>query len=47
VVIDFKPERTATPFFGIAPGPGTPMLQPFRAPNVTPPKTIGRGQGCP
>jgi type VI secretion system protein ImpL len=46
VVIDFKPERTATPFFGTSPGPGTAMLQPFRASNVTPPRTIGRGAGC-
>ncbi|HLK99780.1 MAG TPA: type VI secretion system membrane subunit TssM [Myxococcaceae bacterium] len=47
VVIDFRPDRTATPFFGVSPGPTTPMLQPFRGSNVTPPKTIGRGQGCP
>jgi type VI secretion system protein ImpL len=46
VVIDFKPERTATPFFGTSPAPGTAMLQPFRAANVTPPRTIGRGAGC-
>jgi type VI secretion system protein ImpL len=46
VVIDFKPERTATPLFGTSPGPGTPVLQPFRASGVTPPRTIGRGAGC-
>jgi type VI secretion system protein ImpL len=46
VVIDFKPERTATPFFGTSPGPGTAVLQPFRAPGVAPPRTIGRGAGC-
>jgi type VI secretion system protein ImpL len=46
VVIDFKPDRTATPFFGTSPGPGVPMLQPFRAANVVPPRTIGRGAGC-
>ncbi|KFE70552.1 type VI secretion system membrane subunit TssM [Hyalangium minutum] len=46
VVIDFKPERTATPFFGTSPGPGTPVLQPFRAAGVAPPRTIGRGAGC-
>jgi type VI secretion system protein ImpL len=46
VVIDFKPERTATPFFGTSPGPGTPMLQPFRAANVAPPRSIGKGAGC-
>ncbi|HVG63171.1 MAG TPA: type VI secretion system membrane subunit TssM [Hyalangium sp.] len=46
VVIDFKPERTATPLFGTSPGPGTAVLQPFRAPGVTPPRTIGRGAGC-
>jgi type VI secretion system protein ImpL len=46
VVIDIRPSRTATPFFGVSPGPGTGMLQPFRAPGVTPPRTIGRGAGC-
>ncbi|WP_224240865.1 type VI secretion system membrane subunit TssM [Hyalangium gracile] len=46
VVIDFRPARTATPFFGTSPGPGTGMLQPFRAPGVNPPRTIGRGAGC-
>ncbi|HYH98480.1 type VI secretion system membrane subunit TssM [Hyalangium sp.] len=46
VVIDFKPERTATPFFGTSPGPATAVLQPFRAAGVTPPRTIGRGAGC-
>jgi type VI secretion system protein ImpL len=46
VVIDFKPERTATPLFGTSPGPGTAVLQPFRAAGVTPPRTIGRGAGC-
>jgi type VI secretion system protein ImpL len=46
VVIDFKPERTATPFFGTSPAPGSPMLQPFRAANVAPPRTIGKGAGC-
>jgi len=46
VVIDFKPERTATPFFGTSPGPGTAVLQPFRASGVAPPRTIGRGAGC-
>ncbi|HEX8698803.1 MAG TPA: type VI secretion system membrane subunit TssM [Myxococcaceae bacterium] len=46
VVIDFKPERNATPFFGTSPSPGTPMLQPFRAANVAPPRSIGKGAGC-
>ncbi|MBN1208011.1 MAG: type VI secretion system membrane subunit TssM [Myxococcaceae bacterium] len=46
VVIDFRPARTATPFFGTSPGPGTGMLQPFRAAGVVPPRTIGRGAGC-
>ncbi len=46
VVIDFRPSRTATPFFGVSPGPGTGMLQPFRAPGVAPPRTIGKGAGC-
>ncbi|MDY7230939.1 type VI secretion system membrane subunit TssM [Hyalangium rubrum] len=46
VVIDFKPERTATPFFGTSPSPGTGMLQPFRVAGVAPPKTIGKGSGC-
>jgi type VI secretion system protein ImpL len=46
VVIDFRPARTATPFFGTSPGPTTKMLQPFRMPGVTPPRTIGRGAGC-
>ena len=40
------PARTATPFFGTSPGPDTGMLQPFRAPGVAPPRTIGRGAGC-
>jgi type VI secretion system protein ImpL len=46
VVINFRPARTATPFFGTSPGPNTGMLQPFRVPNVVPPRTIGRGAGC-
>lgn len=46
VVIDFRPARTATPFFGTSPGPGTGMLQPFRASGVNPPRSIGRGAGC-
>jgi type VI secretion system protein ImpL len=46
VVIDFRPARTATPFFGTSPGPSTGMLQPFRATGVNPPRTIGRGAGC-
>ncbi|MFL5348288.1 MAG: type VI secretion system membrane subunit TssM [Hyalangium sp.] len=46
VVIDFRPSRTATPFFGVSPGPGTGMLQPFRAPGVAPPRMIGKGAGC-
>jgi type VI secretion system protein ImpL len=46
VVIDIRPARTATPFFGVSPGPNSGMLQPFRAAGVVPPRTIGRGAGC-
>jgi type VI secretion system protein ImpL len=47
VVIDFRPSRSATPFFGISTRRNTKMLQPFRMAGVAPPRVIGKGgSGC-
>ncbi|MCP3098211.1 type VI secretion system membrane subunit TssM [Myxococcus sp. K15C18031901] len=47
VVIDFRPTRSASPFFGVSAG-GTPrLMQPFRMQGVQPPRVIAKGgTGC-
>ncbi|AKF82216.1 IcmF [Myxococcus fulvus 124B02] len=47
VVIDFRPTRSASPFFGVSPGRTPKMMQPFRAPGMSPPRVIAKGGvGC-
>ncbi|NRD51787.1 type VI secretion system membrane subunit TssM [Corallococcus exiguus] len=47
VVIDFRPTRSASPFFGITVGRNARLMQPFRMPGVLPPRVIGKGgAGC-
>lgn len=46
VAIDFRPERTANPFFGLS-GNTSRLLQVFRDPGLSPPRGIARGgKGC-
>lgn len=47
VVIDFKPSRSASPFFGVTAGRNAKLMQPFRMPGVQPPRVIAKGgSGC-
>ncbi|WNG34326.1 type VI secretion system membrane subunit TssM [Archangium violaceum] len=47
VAIDFRPERTANPFFGLSGNNTSRLLQIFRDPGLTPPNGIARGgKGC-
>jgi type VI secretion system protein ImpL len=47
VIIDFRPTRSASPFFGVSPGRTPKMMQPFRAPGMSPPRVIAKGGvGC-
>ncbi|QSQ15044.1 type VI secretion system membrane subunit TssM [Myxococcus landrumensis] len=47
VVIDFKPSRSASPFFGVSAGRNAKLMQPFRMPGVQPPRVIAKGgSGC-
>ncbi len=47
VAIDFRPERTANPFFGLSGNNTSRLLQIFRDPGLTPPRGIARGgKGC-
>lgn len=43
VSIDFRPERTANPFFGIGGNNTSRLLQIFRDPGLAPPRGIARG----
>ncbi|MFL5349072.1 MAG: type VI secretion system membrane subunit TssM [Hyalangium sp.] len=47
VAIDFRPERTANPFFGLSGNNTARLLSIFRDPGLTPPNGIARGgKGC-
>lgn len=47
VAIDFRPERTANPFFGLSGNNTSRLLQVFRDPGLSPPRGISRtGKGC-
>ncbi|WPB79301.1 type VI secretion system membrane subunit TssM [Archangium violaceum] len=47
VAIDFRPERTANPFFGLSGNNTSRLLQIFRDPGLSPPMGITRGgKGC-
>ncbi|HSP81410.1 MAG TPA: hypothetical protein VLQ93_23025, partial [Myxococcaceae bacterium] len=47
VAIDFRPERTANPFFGLSGSNTSRLLQIFREPGLTPPQGIARnGKSC-
>jgi type VI secretion system protein ImpL len=47
VAIDFRPERTANPFFGLSGNNTSRLLQIFRDPGLSPPLGISRGgKGC-
>jgi type VI secretion system protein ImpL len=46
VTVDVLPSRSVTPFFGPSPKPSTPVLAPFLAPGVTPPRGVGKGGAC-
>ncbi|WP_434391115.1 type VI secretion IcmF C-terminal domain-containing protein [Melittangium boletus] len=47
VAIDFRPERTANPFFGLSGGNTSRLLQIFRDPGLEAPRGIARkGKGC-
>jgi type VI secretion system protein ImpL len=43
VAIDFRPERTANPFFGLSGNNTSRLLQIFRDPGLFPPRGIARG----
>jgi type VI secretion system protein ImpL len=48
VAIDFRPERTANPFFGLSGSNTSRLLQIFRDPGLHAPQGIARGgKGCP
>jgi type VI secretion system protein ImpL len=47
VAIDFRPERTANPFFGLSGNDSSRLLRVFRDPGLMPPNGIAReGKGC-
>ncbi len=47
IAIDFRPERTANPFFGLSGNNTSRLLQVFRDPGLSPPRGIARGgKGC-
>lgn len=47
IAIDFRPERTANPFFGLSGNNTSRLLQIFRDPGLSPPRGIARGgKGC-
>jgi type VI secretion system protein ImpL len=47
IAIDFRPERTANPFFGLSGNNTSRLLQIFRDPGLSPPRGISRGgKGC-
>jgi len=47
IAIDFRPERTANPFFGLSGNNTARLLQIFRDPGLSPPFGISRnGKGC-
>jgi type VI secretion system protein ImpL len=43
ISIDFRPERTANPFFGIGGNNTARLMQVFREPGLVPPNGIARG----
>ncbi|SEL28173.1 type VI secretion system protein ImpL [Stigmatella aurantiaca] len=47
IAIDFRPERTANPFFGVSGNNTSRLLQVFRDPGLLPPRGIARrGKAC-